>query len=166
MLMPVLGKRIGQVLDAGELTVQPGEPGDEPVLRYYDHDFPVRPGTEDLPLAELVDRQWYRLAYWRVADEELNYRRFFDIDTLAAIRVEDPEVFDATHPLLLELVAEGNLHGLRIDHPDGLADPRGYLRPAGREHRAAPGWSWRRSSRARRRCRRTGRAPGPPATTR
>ena len=141
LLMPVLGSRIGQVLGAGELVLDldgdPGVPGpggsggaggSGPLLRYYDHVFPVRPGTESLPLAELVDRQWYRLAHWRVADEELNYRRFFDVDTLAAIRVEDPEVFDATHRLLLELLADGSLDGLRIDHPDGLADPRGYVR--------------------------------------
>jgi (1->4)-alpha-D-glucan 1-alpha-D-glucosylmutase len=129
VLMPVLGQRIGQVLDAGELTLDRtgGAGGDELVLRYYDHQFPVRPGTQDLPLPELVDRQWYRLAHWRVADDELNYRRFFDVDTLAAVRVERPEVFDATHRLLLELVADGSLDGLRIDHPDGLADPRGYL---------------------------------------
>ncbi|SDQ48863.1 malto-oligosyltrehalose synthase [Quadrisphaera sp. DSM 44207] len=126
LLMPVLGARIGQVLASGELRLDGSGP--EPLLRYYDHVFPVRPGTESLPLAELVDRQFYRLAHWRVADEELNYRRFFDVDTLAAIRVEDPEVFDATHALLLELVAVGQLDGLRIDHPDGLADPRGYLR--------------------------------------
>ncbi|WP_380175465.1 malto-oligosyltrehalose synthase [Kineococcus sp. DHX-1] len=125
ILMAVLGQRIGQVLAAGELSLD--RSGDEPVLRYYDHVFPVRPGTEDLPLEQLVDRQWYRLAHWRVADEELNYRRFFDVDTLAAVRVEDPEVFDATHRLLLELVHDGSLQGLRIDHPDGLADPRGYL---------------------------------------
>ncbi|MGN6301929.1 MAG: malto-oligosyltrehalose synthase [Angustibacter sp.] len=129
ILMPVLGSRIGQVIDAGELSlVRDGGPdGDELVLRYYDHQFPVRPGTEDLPLAELVDRQWYRLAHWRVADEELNYRRFFDVDTLAAVRVERPEVFEATHRLLLDLYAAGRLDGWRIDHPDGLADPRGYL---------------------------------------
>ena len=129
ILMPVLGLRIGQVLVASELTLDPagGPGGDELVLRYYDHEFPVRPGTESLPMAELVDRQWYRLAHWRVADEELNYRRFFDVDTLAAVRVEDPVVFEATHRLLLDLVADGSLDGLRIDHPDGLADPRGYL---------------------------------------
>ncbi|WP_432511155.1 malto-oligosyltrehalose synthase [Kineococcus sp. SYSU DK001] len=125
ILMAVLGQRIGQVLAAGELSLD--RSGDEPVLRYYDHVFPVRPGTEDLPLEQLVDRQWYRLAHWRVADEELNYRRFFDVDTLAAVRVEDPAVFDATHELMLELVRSGDLQGLRIDHPDGLADPRGYL---------------------------------------
>ena len=132
VLMPVLGDRIGSVLASGELHLEhevvPGQ-GDEPqpVLRYYDHAFPVRPGTEALPLAELLERQHYRLAYWRVADEELNYRRFFDVGTLAAIRVEDPEVFDATHALVLRLLHEGVLDGLRIDHPDGLADPGGYL---------------------------------------
>jgi len=129
VLMPVLGGRIGQVLAASELVLDPagGPDGDELVLRYYDHEFPIRPGTESLPMAELVDRQWYRLAHWRVADEELNYRRFFDVDTLAAVRVENPDVFEATHRLLLDLVADGSLDGLRIDHPDGLADPRGYL---------------------------------------
>lgn len=135
LLMPVLGARIGTVLAAEELvldhTVVPGDGGtdeEQPVLRYFDHLFPVRPETEHLPLAELVGRQHYRLAYWRVADEELNYRRFFDVGTLAGIRVEDPGVFDATHALLLELFDQGVIDGFRIDHPDGLADPRGYLR--------------------------------------
>ncbi|GAA2223232.1 malto-oligosyltrehalose synthase [Promicromonospora sukumoe] len=143
LLMPVLGARIGTVLAAGELVldraVVPGE-GDEeqPVLRYYDHLFPVRPETEDLPLAELVGRQHYRLAYWRVADEELNYRRFFDVGTLAGIRVEDDDVFDATHALLFELFDAGVIDGFRIDHPDGLADPRGYLRRLD----AATGGAW------------------------
>ena len=125
VLMPVLGQRIGAVLAAGELTVDAS--GSEPVLRYFDHEFPIRPGTEDLPLDQLVDRQWYRLAWWRVADDELNYRRFFDVDTLAAVRVEDPEVFALTHALLVDMVDRGQLTGLRIDHPDGLADPAGYL---------------------------------------
>ena len=122
LLMAMLGHRIGKVLADGELSV------DGDVLRYYDHEYPLRPGTEHLPLAELVTEQWYRLAHWRVADEELNYRRFFDVDTLAAIRQERQEVFDATHELLLTLLHEGKLTGFRIDHPDGLADPRGYLR--------------------------------------
>ena len=131
LLMPVLGSRVGAVLAAGELSVDtmeiPGLDGPQTVLRYFDHVFPVRPGTEHLPLGELVDRQHYRLAYWRVANEELNYRRFFDVGTLAAVRVEDPEVFDATHALLTDLVRSGAVDGLRIDHPDGLADPSGYL---------------------------------------
>ncbi|NHC13921.1 malto-oligosyltrehalose synthase [Motilibacter deserti] len=129
VLMPVLGKRIGEALDDGEITLdREGGPGGEPVLRYFDHVFPVRQGTEDLPLDRLVDRQWYRLAYWRVADEELNYRRFFDIDTLAGLRVEKEEVFAETHAVLVSLLREGGIDGLRIDHPDGLADPRDYLR--------------------------------------
>lgn len=136
LLMPVLGDRIGAVLARGELTLDQREGA--PVLRYYDHVFPVRPGTEALPLAELVERQHYRLAYWRVADEELNYRRFFDVGTLAAIRVEDPEVFDATHALVLRLLHEGVIDGLRIDHPDGLADPAGYLTRL----REATGGAW------------------------
>ncbi|HEU4910607.1 MAG TPA: malto-oligosyltrehalose synthase [Actinomycetes bacterium] len=126
LLMPVLGRRIGEVVADGEIALDTS--GDEPVLRYFDHVFPVRPGTEDLPLTELLDRQFYRLAHWRVGDEELNYRRFFDIDTLAAVRVEDEQVFAETHAVLVALVAEGHVQGLRIDHPDGLADPRGYLR--------------------------------------
>ena len=125
VLMPVLGRRIGEVVADGEITLD--RDGDEPLLRYFDHVFPVRPGTEDLPMAELLDRQFYRLAHWRVGDEELNYRRFFDIDTLAGVRVEDEQVFAETHAVLLALVAEDRVHGLRIDHPDGLADPRGYV---------------------------------------
>nr|NLD40307.1 malto-oligosyltrehalose synthase [Actinomycetales bacterium] len=134
ILMPVLGSRIGTVLANEELVldhmVVPGfeDEGEVPVLRYFDHVFPVKSGTESLPLAELGDSQPYRLAYWKVADEELNYRRFFDVDTLVAVRVDDREVFDATHAVLFELVHSGHIDGFRIDHPDGLADPRGYLR--------------------------------------
>ena len=133
LLMPVLGDRIGAVIANGDLQldrmVVPGheDAGEIDVLRYFGHVFPVRAETVALPLAELVHRQHYRLAYWRVGDEELNYRRFFDVGTLAAIRVEDPEVFDASHQLILDLVADGTFDGLRIDHPDGLADPSGYL---------------------------------------
>ena len=125
LLLPVLGQRIGDCLDAGEITVD--RDGPEPVVRYHEHVFPVRPGTADLPLPQLLDEQFYRLAYWRVGDEELNYRRFFDVDTLAAVRVENPAVFAESHALLLALVNEGKLDGLRVDHPDGLADPRTYL---------------------------------------
>ena len=79
-------------------------------------------------LDELLNAQSYRLAFWRVAAEEINYRRFFDINDLAAIRMELPEVFEATHQLLLELVAAGAVTGLRIDHPDGLYLPRDYFK--------------------------------------
>jgi (1->4)-alpha-D-glucan 1-alpha-D-glucosylmutase len=78
-------------------------------------------------LDELLNAQSYRLAFWRVAAEEINYRRFFDVNNLAAIRMEIPEVFDATHQLLLELVGTGAVTGLRIDHPDGLYLPREYF---------------------------------------
>jgi (1->4)-alpha-D-glucan 1-alpha-D-glucosylmutase len=79
-------------------------------------------------LATLLERQAYRLSFWRVATEEINYRRFFDVNSLAALRMERPEVFEATHGLLLLLVAAHAVDGLRIDHPDGLRDPEQYLR--------------------------------------
>jgi (1->4)-alpha-D-glucan 1-alpha-D-glucosylmutase len=78
-------------------------------------------------LDALLDRQNYRLAYWATAAEELSYRRFFNIESLAGLRMEDPEVFADTHRLILELVRAGSVDGLRIDHVDGLADPQGYL---------------------------------------
>jgi (1->4)-alpha-D-glucan 1-alpha-D-glucosylmutase len=79
-------------------------------------------------LDALISAQPYRPAFWRVAGEEINYRRFFDINDLAAIRVELPEVFAATHQLILRLLADGDATGLRIDHPDGLWDPPTYFR--------------------------------------
>jgi (1->4)-alpha-D-glucan 1-alpha-D-glucosylmutase len=78
-------------------------------------------------LHRLLERQAYRLAYWRLAANEINYRRFFDINDLAAVRMESPEVFEITHQLILRLVQEGKLQGLRLDHVDGLLDPRAYL---------------------------------------
>jgi (1->4)-alpha-D-glucan 1-alpha-D-glucosylmutase len=78
-------------------------------------------------LDNLLERQNYRLAYWRTAVAELDYRRFFDVDTLVGVRVEDPAVFEAGHELILGWVADGSVQGLRIDHPDGLRDPQGYL---------------------------------------
>jgi (1->4)-alpha-D-glucan 1-alpha-D-glucosylmutase len=89
-----------------------GKPGDP---RSFDH------------LDRLLGAQPYRLAYWRVAAEEVNYRRFFDVNELAAIRMEVPAVFRETHRLVLQWVEDGAVTGLRIDHPDGLFDPRGYL---------------------------------------
>lgn len=119
LLLPVLGAPLGDVL--GQLVV------DGDVLRYHGHAFPLRAGTADLPLPELLDAQWYRPAWWRLARTELNYRRFFSISELIGVRVEDPEVFGATHGKILQLLHEGVVDGLRIDHPDGLADPDGYL---------------------------------------
>ncbi|MGW5733940.1 MULTISPECIES: malto-oligosyltrehalose synthase [Streptomyces] len=119
VLLPVLGRGIGDELE--RLRV------DGDVLRYHEHAFPLRDGTAGLPLPELLDAQYYRLAWWRLARTELNYRRFFTISDLIGVRVEDPEVFDATHAKILELLREGVVEGLRIDHPDGLADPGAYL---------------------------------------
>ena len=84
------------------------------------------PASFDL-LDEILNHQAYRLAYWQVAAEEINYRRFFDINELAAIRMENPAVFEETHRLLLRLVKDGAVTGLRIDHVDGLYDPADYL---------------------------------------
>ncbi|MEW1656007.1 malto-oligosyltrehalose synthase [Streptomyces sp. NPDC093707] len=119
LLLPLLEGRIGDELP--RLRVEGG------LLRYGEQRFPLRPGTERLPLEHLLEAQWYRLAWWRLARTELNYRRFFTISELIGVRVEDPEVFDATHRTVLRLIREGVVDGLRIDHPDGLVDPGGYL---------------------------------------
>ncbi|MDI6710280.1 MAG: malto-oligosyltrehalose synthase [Bacillota bacterium] len=79
-------------------------------------------------LDRLLAEQSYRLAYWRAGSEELNYRRFFDVTDLAGVRMDDEKVFEATHALVFELVRRGTVTGLRIDHIDGLSDPRAYLR--------------------------------------
>ncbi|MCX4820045.1 malto-oligosyltrehalose synthase [Streptomyces sp. NBC_01142] len=123
VLLPVLAGRVGD--EMGGMRVE----GD--VLHYGEQRFPLRESTGELPLPELLDAQWYRLGWWRLARTELNYRRFFTISDLIGVRVEDPEVFGATHGKILELVREGVLEGLRVDHPDGLADPEEYLRRLG-----------------------------------
>ncbi|MEI5097908.1 malto-oligosyltrehalose synthase [Streptomyces sp. PmtG] len=128
VLLPVLGGRIGTEL--ADLRV------DGEVLRLRDRVFPLRDGTARLPLPRLLDAQWYRLGWWRLARTELNYRRFFTISDLIGVRVEDPAVFDATHATLLRLLADGVVEGLRVDHPDGLADPGSYLQ---RLHEATGG---------------------------
>ena len=225
VLLPILGDQYGRVLERGELQVR-FEAGAF-FLRYYDHEFPIAPGTyrhilqialeklepfksedfygefqsiitalEYLPrrtetdperieertrekeiikrrlerrcqeasqvqaavmqavakingkqgdprsfdaLDSLLNDQSYRLAFWRVAAEEINYRRFFDVNDLAAIRMELPEVFNATHRLLLELIGTGAVTGLRVDHPDGLYLPREYFRKLQRRSAAALG---------------------------
>ena len=98
-------------------------------LRYYDHRFPVASGTAsagDDPAA-VHDRQHYELVDWRRADHDLNYRRFFAVNTLAGIRVEVPWVFDESHAEILSWLREGLADGLRVDHPDGLRHPGAYL---------------------------------------
>ncbi|MEU7532022.1 malto-oligosyltrehalose synthase [Saccharothrix sp. NPDC042600] len=98
--------------------------------KYFDVDWSS--GKLLLPFAgspeEEEEHEHYRLVFWRRGNAELNYRRFFDITTLAAVRVEDPEVFEATHGEVLRWVAAGEVTGLRVDHPDGLADPGAYMR--------------------------------------
>jgi len=223
VLLPILGDQYGRVLERGELQI--GFEAGAFYLRYYDHEFPIAPGTyrhileialqklapfkdqdfyaefqsiitalEYLPrrtemnpekiaerarekeiikrrlerrcqeapqvqsavtqavaqingargeprsfdaLDSLLNDQSYRLAFWRVAAEEINYRRFFDVNDLAAIRMELPEVFDATHQLLLELIGDGAVTGVRIDHPDGLYLPKEYFEKL--QRRAAAG---------------------------
>jgi (1->4)-alpha-D-glucan 1-alpha-D-glucosylmutase len=120
VLVPVLGAPLGEVLGDLELL--------EDRIRYYDHEVPIAPGTRvDGDILATLEQQHYRLCDWHVAGEELDYRRFFDVTTLAGVRVEVPEVFDETHRIVVEQVRSGVLDGLRIDHPDGLADPGGYL---------------------------------------
>jgi (1->4)-alpha-D-glucan 1-alpha-D-glucosylmutase len=223
VLLPILGDQYGRVLERGELQVR--FDAGAFYLHYYDHEFPIAPGTyrhilevaleklaafkseefyaefqsiitalDYLPrrtetdperIAErarekeiikrrlerrcqeapevqravmqavtqingtpgeprsfdaldlLLNDQSYRLAFWRVAAEEINYRRFFDVNDLAAIRMELPEVFDATHRLLLELIGAGAVTGLRIDHPDGLYLPKEYFEKLQRQCAAA-----------------------------
>jgi len=135
ILVPILGDHYGRILEARE--IQFGYAGAQPVARYHEHTLPLAPGTEpgDIESAnhdakalhEVLEEQNYRLARWRVASEELNYRRFFAINDLAALRAENPEVFRQTHALVLDLVERGELQGLRIDHIDGLRRPGEYL---------------------------------------
>ena len=135
--LPILGGTVADAVDAGEITL--GEHEGEPVLRYVDHVLPLAPGSEGDDVGEVLRRQHYRLANWRDTDAMLNYRRFFDIDELIAVRVELPDVFEATHRLLLDLNHAGVIEGFRIDHPDGLADPEGYLEQLRRATRPGTG---------------------------
>ncbi|WP_110707641.1 malto-oligosyltrehalose synthase [Salinicola sp. CR57] len=122
--------------DAREATALPPREelaGDDPLVAAViaDHDAKTRAGCSRLHA--LLERQAYRLLYWRTANDALNWRRFFDITELAGVRVEDESVFDLSHAYILALVERGWIDGLRIDHIDGLADPRGYaLRLRGR----------------------------------
>jgi (1->4)-alpha-D-glucan 1-alpha-D-glucosylmutase len=133
LLLPVLGKHYGEALDAGEIRLV-REKGRWRV-QYYDQTFPLNrkslqglKATRDpLALHRLLEKQHYRLAFWRVASDEINYRRFFEITDLAALRAEDRAVFEATHALIARLARRPGVDGLRIDHPDGLADPEQYF---------------------------------------
>jgi (1->4)-alpha-D-glucan 1-alpha-D-glucosylmutase len=123
LLLPILGRPYGEALTAGEVKRE----GD--AIRYFDHVLPLAPGTSPADtLHDLLEQQNYRLAWWRTASDQINWRRFFDINDLVAMRVEDPDVFEATHATLLRLYREGMIDGMRIDHIDGLTDPGGYCR--------------------------------------
>ncbi|WP_379582724.1 malto-oligosyltrehalose synthase [Pseudonocardia hispaniensis] len=122
LLVPVLDADEQQAL--AELTFS--AEGTE--LRYHEHVYPVAEGTGGGTPQEVHERQHYRLVSWKRGAAELTYRRFFDVSTLAAVRVEDPEVFEATHREVLRWVDEDDVViGVRVDHPDGLSDPGAYL---------------------------------------
>ncbi|PTL73908.1 malto-oligosyltrehalose synthase [Rathayibacter caricis DSM 15933] len=137
--VPILGDGASEgdsdsELDALEVV------GDE--LHYYENRLPIAPGTAHPGDSgrTVHARQSYELVNWRRADAELNYRRFFAVNTLAAITVERPEVFDASHAEIVRWFTEGLADGLRVDHPDGLADPGGYLDDLARAIGGAPVW--------------------------
>lgn len=121
--IPVLGEDLTDAAAAGSLRLEAGE------LRYYDHRFPLAPGsTEDgADVLTVHGRQHYELMSWRREATDLNYRRFFGVSSLAAVRVEDPEVFARTHGEIARWFETGLVDGLRVDHPDGLRAPVEYL---------------------------------------
>ncbi len=189
VLLPILGKPYGEVLESGELKLCFREDGFS--LAYWDKTFPITPASYAIVLREcvaalpaegpaieirdlvsnddvianskfvketlwrvreqspefrdaleaevarfngdpdrldaLLSAQWYRLAYWRIASETINYRRFFDVTDLVGLKVENPEVFEARNRAVLDFIAEGKVTGVRIDHIDGLYDPVNYL---------------------------------------
>jgi (1->4)-alpha-D-glucan 1-alpha-D-glucosylmutase len=123
LVLPVLGDTLAQAIANGDLAVQ-----GEQIVAYGEHRFPLRPDVVEADLTRLLDRQHYRLASWRVANDQLNWRRFFTVNDLAGIRIEDSDVFEATHALYFRLYDEGLIQGVRVDHVDGLTDPIGYCR--------------------------------------
>ena len=146
--LPVLGDDLPTVIAAGQVTLLPHAVGGAAV-RVYDTEYPLaegslpRPGTSLIApetIAQVLDAQHYELMHWQRADAELNYRRFFAVNTLAAIRVEEPWVFDESHAEILGWVREGLVQGIRVDHPDGLADPGRYLDRLAELSGGAPVW--------------------------
>lgn len=141
VLVPVLGDTLDKVLARDELWLEPNSGSAR--IRYFDQHFPLDPATvpAELPndrswslgvhgrqrMRALLGCQHYQLAFWRTAERDINYRRFFDVNELICLRVERPEVFDATHRAVLEFVANGVIDGLRVDHVDGLLEPGRYL---------------------------------------
>jgi (1->4)-alpha-D-glucan 1-alpha-D-glucosylmutase len=150
VLLPILGRPYGEALENQEIPLQ--RRNGEFVLKYFDKILPVSltgglrqfveknidtingqrgdPESFDA-LDRVISAQHYRLAYWRKAADAINYRRFFDINDLIGLRVEDDAVFNATHEFVLNLAAEKKVTGLRVDHIDGLLDPVSYLNRLG-----------------------------------
>ncbi len=147
VLVPILGRPLREALRRGEIALAKGEnvqTGEGVSVKYFDHVLPLsRPSVDEVVgrgldayhprtaqgrdrLADLLERQHYRLASWRVANDEVNWRRFFDINELAALHVEDEDVFEAVHEKHFYLYREGLIDGFRIDHVDGLTNPAGY----------------------------------------
>jgi (1->4)-alpha-D-glucan 1-alpha-D-glucosylmutase len=139
LTLPFLGDSFETALSNGDISVKPDPKTGKPAFAYYDSYYPLAPETyqgretevtkltDKTSLVELHERQPYRLMSWREAPRDLSYRRFFEITGLAGVRVEDRQVFDDTHRLILELVHSGEVDGLRVDHVDGLADPKAYI---------------------------------------
>jgi (1->4)-alpha-D-glucan 1-alpha-D-glucosylmutase len=158
LLLPILGAPLAETIASGELALAL-DSGDAFRLRYYERSLPVNDAGAALIIARasradddgsltealadhglvqaVADLQYYEPAHWRDASARINYRRFFDIAGLAALRIEDPAVFEGTHRTVIEWVRSGLVDGLRIDHPDGLRDPGAYfdrLQDAVRDH--------------------------------
>lgn len=139
LTLPFLGDDFEVELENGAIAVKPDPQTGKPALAYYEHFYPLTPAswqdraeavlqlTDKADIAALHDSQPYRLMSWRDAPRDLSFRRFFEITGLAGVRVEDKAVFDDAHQLILELVRSGAVQGLRVDHVDGLADPKSYL---------------------------------------
>ena len=127
LILPILGDPLPDAIAQGDLVV--GSEGLPHLLLYGEEKLPLRPdGPVEGNVATIAEAQHYHLVHWRAANDRLNWRRFFSINELAGVRVEDPAVFEATHALYYRLYREGLLDGLRIDHVDGLSDPAGYCR--------------------------------------
>jgi (1->4)-alpha-D-glucan 1-alpha-D-glucosylmutase len=129
LTLPFLGDTFEAELEKGAIRFNRDSVTNKAALVYYDTAYPLNPGTwdENKSIAELHEAQSWRLMSWREAPKQLSWRRFFEITGLVGVRVEDEQVFHDTHRLILELVHDGTVDGLRIDHIDGLADPLGYL---------------------------------------
>lgn len=130
--LPILGSSLDDAVSAGEIVVDPTPADDAPdgTLRYFDHVLPLAPGSaggDGVDVRTVLDAQNYELRFWRDQNTELDYRRFFAVSELAGIRVELPDVFEESHREIARWITDGLADGLRVDHPDGLADPGGYL---------------------------------------